>query len=171
MTRLLGLIAVLLLAVSGCGAERDAAQDPGEASSGPGAAPTQEFGYDVVALVSGSAAHGPGVRGTRPTLIADEDALAVFAEQFQGPLPSALRTQGGQALKGLGPKEALTATVVAVGCDPPTKVTVEREGGSTHVAAVPVKSTIQCLVPVTTVALVSMPEEFAPGFAQPLGAE
>ena len=168
MTRFLGLFAALLLSLSGCGSDQGSAQDPGDEPSGPGTVPTKDFSYDVVALVSGSAAHGPGVKGTRPALVSDQASLTTFAEQFQGPLPSSLKQQGGQALQDLAKGDVLTATVIAVGCEPPTEVTVENDGTSTHVAAVPVKSNIQCLVPVTTVALVSMPEEFAPGFAQPL---
>lgn len=171
MTRLLGLFAALLLAMSGCGSDQGSAQDGGDESSGPGTVPTKDFSYDVVALVSGSAAHGPGVKGTRPALLKDQAQLVEFADQFQGPLPASLKQQGGQALEALDQGEVLTATVVAVGCEPPTEVTVENDGTSTHVAAVPVESNIQCLVPVTTVALVSMPEEFSPGFAQPLAGE
>jgi hypothetical protein len=170
MTRLLGMIAALLLTMSACGSEPGSARDPGdEPSTGEPTAP--EFSYDVAGLVSGSAAHGPGVQGARPALLADQAAVSTFAAQFQGPLPASLRKEAGQALADLGPGEALTATVVAVGCEPPTKVTVDNTGGTVVIAAVPVKSTIQCLVPVTTVALVSMPEAYAQGFDQELGAK
>ena len=162
------MIAVLLVSLGGCGSDQGSGGEARDESSGPGSVPTKDFSYDVVALVSGSAAHGPGVKGARPALVDDEEALDGFARQFQGPLPASLRQQGGQALADLGQDQALTATVVAVGCEPPTKVRVTYDGGAVSVQAVPVESNIQCLVPVTTVALVSMPEEFAPGFAQPL---
>lgn len=160
MTRLLGLLAALLLTMTACGSEPDSAEDPGDGpSTGEPASP--EFSYDVVALVSGSAAHGPGLKGSRPRVLRDEAALERYAEQFQGPLPSSLKQQGGQALADLAEGDVLTATVVAVGCEPPKKVTVTNEGGTVSVQAVPVDSNIQCLVPVTTVALVSMPEAYA----------
>ena len=169
MTRLLGLIAALLLALNGCGSEQGSAQDPGNGS--PGDESTPEFSYDVVALVSGSAAHGPGAKGTRPAYLADEATLEKFADQFQGPLPASLRREGSQALEDLRQGQALTATVVAVGCEPPTEVTVTQTGGTVSIEAVPVDSTIQCLVPVTTVALVSMPEAYAQGFDRYFGSE
>lgn len=168
MTRLLGLITALLLTVSGCGSDQGSAQDPADETSGSDATP--EFSYDVVALVSGSAAHGPS-KGTRTALLADKATLERFADQFQGPLPSSLKSQGGQALADLGPGDALTATVVDVGCEPPTKVTVDQTGGTVKIAAVPVDSNIQCLVPVTTVALVSMPQAYAQGLDQDFGGE
>ncbi len=163
MTRLLGLIAALLLTVSGCGSDPGSAQDPADDTSGSEAPP--EFSYVVVALVSGSAAHGP-TKGTRTAFLADEAALERFADQFQGPLPAALKSRGGRALGNLRPGDALTATVVDVGCEPPTKLTVDQAGGTVKIAAVPVDSNIQCLVPVTTVALVSMPEAYARGLDQ-----
>ena len=170
MPRLLALIAALLLSMSACGSDQGSAQDPtDDPSSGEPTSP--EFTYDVVALVSGSAAHGPSEKGARPALLSDEAALAQYAEQFQGPLPASLKSQGGQALSDLAPGQALTATVVAVGCEPPTQVRVTHAGGTVSIAAVPVESNIQCLVPVTTVALVSMPEEYARGFRQDFGGE
>jgi hypothetical protein len=170
MPRLLALIAALLLSMSACGSDQGSAQDPtDDPSSGEPTSP--EFTYDVVVLVSGSAAHGPSEKGARPALLSDEAALAQYAEQFQGPLPASLKSQGGQALSDLAPGQALTATVVAVGCEPPTQVRATNAGGTVSIAAVPVESNIQCLVPVTTVALVSMPEEYAQGFRQDFGAE
>ena len=170
MTRLLALIAALLLSTSACGSDQGSAQDPtDEPSTGEPTSP--EFSYDVVALVSGSAAHGPSEKGARPALLSDEATLAKYAGQFQGPLPSSLKKQGGQALSDLPAGQALTATVVAVGCEPPTDVTVTNSGGTLSIQAVPVDSNIQCLVPVTTVALVSMPEEYAQGLAQVFGTE
>lgn len=160
--RLLGLLAALLIGVSACASDQGSAQDPTDDRS-TGEPTSPEFSYDVVALVSGSAAHGPGMKGSRPWLLADQDALDRYAEQFEGPLPSSLKQQGGHALADLAAGQALTATVVAVGCEPPTKVTVTSSGGTVNVRAVPVESNIQCLVPVTTVALVSMPEAYARG--------
>jgi hypothetical protein len=163
------MIAVLLLTMSACGSDPGSAQDHGDEPSSEPTSP--EFSYDVAGLVSGSAAHGPGVQGARPALLADEAAVSKYAAQFQGPLPASLRKEAGRALADLGPGDALTATVVAVGCEPPTKVTVDHTGGTVVIAAVPVKSTIQCLVPVTTVALVSMPESYARGFDQEFGTK
>ena len=157
------MIAALLVSLGGCGTDQGSAGEAGDESSGPGSVPTKDFSYDVVALVSGSAAHGPGVKGSRPTRISDEAALDRFAGQFQGPLPASLRQQGGAALAYLADGQALTATVVAVGCEPPTKVTVTHDGGALSVEAVPVESNIQCLVPVTTVALVAVPAAYAGG--------
>jgi hypothetical protein len=162
MMRLLGVIAALLLSVSACGSDPGSGQDPADDPS-TGEPTSPEFSYDVVALVSGSAAHGPGVKGSRSWFLSDQEALDRFAEQFEGPLPSSLKQQGGQALADLPPGQALTATVVAVGCEPPTKVTVTNAGGTVSVEAVPVESNIQCLVPVTTVALVSVPAAYARG--------
>lgn len=159
MMRLLGTVVALLLTLTGCGSAGGSAQGAGAQSP----AATPQLSYDVVALVSGSAARGPGVKGTRPVVVTDQAALNRYAGQFEGPLPSSLKSQGGQALADLPDGRVLTATVVAVGCEPPTTVTVTHAGGSVNVAAVPVKSNIQCLVPVTTVALVSVPSAFAAG--------
>ena len=165
MPRLLALIAALLLSMSACGSDQGSAQDPTDDPS-TGEPTSPEFTYDVVALVSGSAAHGPSEKGARPALLSDKTALAQYVDQFQGPLPASLKAQGGQALSDLASGQALTATVVAVGCEPPTQVTVTNAGGIVSIKAVPVDSHIQCLVPVTTVALVSMPEEYAQGFSR-----
>ena len=92
------MIAALLMSLGGCGSDQGSAGKADDESSGPGSVPTKDFSYDVVALVSGSAAHGPGVKGARPALVNDEQALDRFARQFQGPLPASLRRNGSTHL-------------------------------------------------------------------------
>lgn len=154
LTLLLPLVLVLLLAACGTSDGQDGADDPTTTESTDST--SSGFDYDVVALVSGSAAHGPGV-DRAPTALPDQTAVERYASQFQGGLGSAIPDKAD--LAGLAPGRVLTATVVNVGCEPPTSVQVERSGRRVEVWTPPVKSKIQCLVPVTTVALVSLPAD------------
>jgi len=54
--------------------------------------------------------------------------------------------------------EVLVGTVVGVSCQAPSEVNVEQTKSGVEITADPVKTKNQCIVPVTTVALVSVPE-------------
>lgn len=121
-----------------------------EPTPSPDRTPEQRV-LDVVAL---SAAGGT----TDPTLtpVAVPADATAYAAQFEpsarGPLRAAI--DDAQAPPGL----ELRAAVVAVGCDEPADVLLD-DGGSLGwtAQAVPSKTTVQCLVPVTFVALAAVP--------------
>jgi predicted small lipoprotein YifL len=149
MRRTLGSLVLALflpLALTACGSDRGAAKEPD--ASGPVA-------FDQVAVVSGSAAGGPGV-DPQPTVLADERAVAAYAGRFRGSLPGDLTA----AAKWAEPSsdQVLVAAVVAVGCEPPTQVHARMLRGRLTVTATPVVSRKECFAPVTSVALLLVPQ-------------
>lgn len=146
------LLALALLA--GCGEAADdpaygPGADPAASSSSPGAPAEPE----TVAILTGSDAGGEV--STQGTPLVDERAVDGFVAQFTGDgLASEVRAAYAGA--GLPEGRVLVAAVVALGCEPPTEVVVETAGDGVRISAVPVKSDRQCLVAVTTVALVAV---------------
>lgn len=118
----------------------------------PSTDPTpRERVLDVVAL---SAAGGTTDTILEPVALpADATAfVAQFEPSARGPLRAAI--DAAQAPPGL----ELQAAVVAVGCDEPADVLLDGGGSLAWMAqAVPPKTTVQCLVPVTFVALAAVP--------------
>ena len=178
VVRRVALVAVLLLA--GCGSQTGAeAPDPGASPSanatdtpttappigstrGPGSSgrgtPLED--WDPVAVFTVTNADGTvspeavGIQG-----LADVEA---FAAQFTNPAVerrlTRLVTQGD-----LMPGRSLVAAVVAIGCSAPREVTVSTLDGRLVIEAVPpAHSPPECLVAMTTVALVAVPTELAP---------
>ncbi len=181
-----GACCALLLAAVGCG-DADTATDPSRVSSGEPTptepVPTQsgasEPGAQDESDRSGSTS---GARGE--LTIADEvepgSAMIVSASDVGGEIsPRASALVDEQAVDGFlstadqrlaadvraaasgvrVPEGAtLFGAVVAVGCDTPTAITwVSTFDGIEAEAALP-KSTVQCLVPVTSVALFLVPD-------------
>ncbi|GAA0970155.1 hypothetical protein [Nocardioides aquaticus] len=165
-------LATLALLLGACGGE--GADDPSDAGGSPSpvpassSAPTpepvptpeptpstdptpRERVLDVVAL---SAAGGTTDTILEPVALpADATAfVAQFEPSARGPLRAAI--DAAQAPPGL----ELQAAVVAVGCDEPADVLLNGGGSLAWMAqAVPPKTTVQCLVPVTFVALAAVP--------------
>lgn len=134
---------VLAALLTGCGG----AGVPG--TEGPGD-PVPE--PTVVALVSGSAAGGR----VSPEAVRVEDpaALADFAARFDGHLGE--RVVAAAETADVPEGHVLFAAVVDLGCEPPDDVRVTEAADGARVTAVTEKpSGIQCLVPITTVALVT----------------
>jgi hypothetical protein len=108
----------------------------------------------TVALVSRSAAGGRV--STEPVVLDDEQAVASFTEQFRT-REARQRITRAVARADVPDGQTLVGAVVAVGCDVPPSVSVHAQDGGLTIAADPVPSPQQeCLVAVTTVALVAV---------------
>lgn len=131
--------------------------DGGAAGSGSSSgSPLQVTGdADAVAVGVVSASNAGGetspyasaLRGRRQV----RRFVAPLAPNLRGPIRQAVRTADvpeGRLLFG---------AVVAIGCDTPTGITVERTWDGYQVTAQVPKSGVQCLVPVTSVALFHVP--------------
>jgi hypothetical protein len=110
--------------------------------------------FTKVALLSMTAAGGRV--SPRATVVDDAGAATRFAAQFRG---EALgnRLQAAVRKADVPQGRTLVASVVAIGCDVPPGVTVEKVADG--VAIVPLKVTSplpECLAAVTTVALVAV---------------
>ncbi|NYG58578.1 hypothetical protein BJ980_001501 [Nocardioides daedukensis] len=183
MKRLLGplLASILALTLLGCsddGEENDAKEQSSQSPDDSGSAgesegteesprspepsdlvyPSESIGPEVdfteVALISETAAGGEVAQ--IPVILDSDQAVADFTAQFKG------RTIGQQvadAVSGakLADDEVLLGTVVALGCDEPTGVTVNKENGVTiNPVGLPAKPDKQCFAAVTTVAIVAV---------------
>jgi len=143
MPRTLGTL-VLLLVLAGCGSEPEAdVLNPDEPA------------FTQVDLLSATAAGGEVT--TQPTLLPDDAAVQEYAGQFRSDeLGGEIIAAADQADVPEG--QQLAAAVVAVGCEVPTKVVGTGEGDDLALHAVLPPSTKQCFAPITTVALVLLPE-------------
>jgi hypothetical protein len=148
MMRLLGpLAALLLLAACGSGSE------PGSAPATPTSQPDAGF---VVSdrLVSQTA--GGGAVGERATPLPDAAAVARFTDGLRPALAAKVQAAVRQTPVGRG--QRLLGQIVAVGCDVPPGVTVERD--PLRAVAQPAASAKpECFAPITTVALVVLTAE------------
>lgn len=146
MRRTLGTL-VLLLGLAGCGdddpSRGDVQTDPPE--------PT----VTQVDLLTGTAAGG-SVTST-PTMLPDDQAVLDYAAQFRND------TLGGDIVAAADTAEVpdgqqLAAAVVAVGCEVPTDVEGSYDSGSVQVVATLPPSDKKCLAPITSVALMLVPD-------------
>jgi hypothetical protein len=143
------VLAALAAALVGCGSGTD--PSGGRASDQPDVV--------VVALVSQTA--GGGQVSAKPVRLDRPAAVTRFTGQFRG---HALRTKVAGAVRRASPPDGrvLLGAVVAIGCDAPPGVRVEGTGSDLRILAKPVPSPLQeCLAPVTTVAVVSVPADAA----------
>ena len=146
MHRTLGTLA-LLLGLAACGSETTPDADILHAPP-----PVEQ-----VALLSGTAAGGE-VTST-PTRLPDDAAAQEYAARFGA---AGLRGEIVAAVKRAEVPDGrqLAAAVVAVGCDVPPRVVGTGSGDDVGVrAALPSPNTKQCFAPITTVALVLLPEQ------------
>lgn len=162
-------VVVLLLALTACGHENDsdrADQPTGSASASPSetTAPLDE--WRVLAVVSGS---NVGGRTSAPETLAEPAEQNAFLSQF-GPASSddpatrfVQRLQTAIDRADLAPDEVIVGAVVDVSCEAVEEVTVEGEGDALEITPVrSAKPSVECLVPVTSVALVAGPSDLAP---------
>ena len=150
MRHLLGILCALTLVLAGCGGE-DGGSDGGsdDRSDDRGTIEPEQ-----VVFISESAVGG-NVLSTATTIDGDQ-SIQEFAGQFEDPR-MADRIADEAARIDVPDGDELAAAVVAVACDAPTDVSVERTPAGLQVTSPPVKTDKQCLVPVTTVALVTVP--------------
>lgn len=146
MRRTLGTLLVLPVLFGllvGCGEE----ETPDEA---------QALDYEVLEIVSETAAGGTVSPELTP--LPGPDELTAFTDQFES---TAFREEVAAAVQEHEPREgfAVGAAVVAIGCDVPPGVSVEAEGDGYTVAADEVADPLpECFAPVTTVAVVEVPQ-------------
>ena len=162
MRRTLGplLLTALLTTglTAGCGSDDSTVSDQGSPStSGSGSSGSAGDGaveFDQVALVSQSAAGGRV--GERATVLDDSAAVAAFSRQFRTDAV-ANRIEAAIRKADVPDDRTVLGAVVSVGCDVPPGVTVQRVDGAIVISPMKVKSPLQeCLVAVTTVALVAV---------------
>ena len=165
MRRTLGpllLTALLTTALTaGCGSDDSTVSDQGSPdSSGSGSigsgglAGNGAVEFDEVALVSQSGAGGRV--GERATVLDDSAAVTAFTRQFRTDAV-ANRIESEIRKADVPDDQTVLGAVVSVGCDVPPGVAVQRVGGAIVITPMKVKSPLQeCLVAVTTVALVAV---------------
>jgi hypothetical protein len=169
MRPLLGLLLASALLLSGCGGGDDTAGEPTSAAtsaSSPTApssstqAPPQggtDAGATLLALISQS--NVGGEVSTTAVPLDSADAVAEFSSQFEGSQMSE-SLQQALSVATVPDGQQLMGAVIAVGCSTPGNATVTRadDGSIVVTAKGGGKSTQECLVPVTTVALVAVPQ-------------
>ena len=155
------LVSGVLLA--GCGTDDATTGTTGqetssESSPTPSATlPNGPIDFTQVALVSQSNVDVSS--SPRAVVLDSRTDVGGFDRRYTGSqMGTALSKAYGQADVPDG--EVLVGAVVDVSCQPPRDVQVEKTDQGVEVTAVAVKSKVevQCLVPVTTVALVAVPE-------------
>jgi hypothetical protein len=158
-----GLAIVLLV---GCGADQETAgpaedettSAPSDETSEPAPSETLPNGpidFTEVALVSQS--NVEGTVSPHAVVLDSEAAVGELASRFAvTPMEQALSRAYARADVPDG--DVLIGAVVAISCEAPDKLRVEKTNQGVEVTAVAKISKVQCLVPVTTVALVSVPE-------------
>jgi hypothetical protein len=162
MRRRLGpLLAGFALAaplLAGCGSSTTTAHDSSGSAAPPGPSSSSASGavdYRVVKLLSQTAAGGTVSSTLTP--LADAGDVKAFGRQFRMPAMAG-RIAAVMRSADLPSDRLLMGAVVSVGCDVPPGVDVFRQGGELSITAQEVPSPLpECLAPVTTVALVSLP--------------
>lgn len=169
--RVTAACAVLLLSAA-CGSDTGASDDPGTAtdsssetpttepgtsdqSSGAGArlpvGPTVEPGQAVVVEASNVDGH----TATRASALVDDKAVDAFLSDIDARLAADVRS-AVEAVQ-VPADSTLFGAVVSVGCDTPTAVTWVTTFDGIEVTPTVPKAGVQCLVPVTSVALFLVP--------------
>jgi len=152
----------------GCGADTTTGETADRTSSDAGGktrqpSPSESFPpgpipYTAIALVSASNAEGEV--SPHAVVLDSRKAVQEFAGQFSGSqMLQGLEKQYARA--DLPKDEVMMGAVVDVSCQAPTDIQVEKTNRGVEITASSKPSKgkeVQCLVPVTTVALVSVPE-------------
>jgi hypothetical protein len=151
MKRTLGALfaTATLLATAGCGSSSSTVDGP----AGPTAGPIT--GAHVLPLISVTG--GGGTTSTSATLLDTKAHIRAFTAQFR---PPTMAGRVNAAVKQAASSGQLVyGAVVAVGCDrPPGAVVSLDANGDVQITPEEVASPLQeCLAPVTTVALASVP--------------
>lgn len=153
MRTLSGLVLALTLLLAGCGSETPVDERADDPTPTAASSSTEgEGAYTVLALVSESDVGGEVDPEAVP--LDTPQAVADFAARFED---QRMEESISAAIAGASVPEGqvVLGAVVAIGCEPPTEVQVEVRPDGVEITAAPVKTGRQCLVPVTTVALVA----------------
>jgi hypothetical protein len=161
----LGTALLALGLLAGCGSADDTAaptddrttEQTQEPSPSPSQTPPETGPVDFTQVALISVSNAEGTMDPQAVVLDSQAAVDEFAGQFSG---SQMHTALTKAYKksDVPDGEALVAAVVGVSCQPPSELHVKQTKSGVEITADPVKTKIQCLVPVTTVALVSVPE-------------
>jgi hypothetical protein len=159
MRRTLGTLvttaALALTAGCGSGTTSSTAADPDHPSpDGPSAGPVA--GAKVLPLISQTGGGGKGV-STHAVLLDSKAQVAAFTKQFRLPgLGGRVSEAAADAARSGHP---VYGAVVAIGCDVPPGAVVELDAeGQVEITPMQVASPLpECLAPVTTVALATVP--------------
>ncbi len=167
LTVALVVVGLAIALLVGCGSnEPEAAPADQETTSAPTdetsePAPSEEtfppgpIEYTAIALVSASNAEGSVE--PRAVVLDSQKAVEQFASQFSGDqMRNALSKEYARA--DLPKDEVLLGAVVDISCEAPSDLQVEKTKRGVEITATAKASKVQCLVPVTTVALISVPE-------------
>ncbi|MGZ6754011.1 MAG: hypothetical protein ACXVEJ_11180 [Nocardioides sp.] len=159
----LTLTGTLTLALTACGGGSDGStvRDPAGSPSSSPAATDGPVDFTQVAMVSMTG--GGGRVSTRGTVLGDDAAIAAYARQFRtGAVGDQIRAKAAAA--HLPDGRSLVVAVVAIGCDVPPGVHVTAAAGGVVVTPDKVASPLpECLAPVTSIALVSVPSSAVGG--------
>jgi hypothetical protein len=158
MRRILGtlLVTAALATTAGCGsatsgstATSPSAQTPDKPSAGP------IHGAEVLPLISQTA--GGGRVSTQATLLGTRAQVAAFTAQFR--VPGLAHRVTAAAAEAARSGHLVYGAVVALGCDvPPGAVVALDANGDVQLTAEEVASPRpECLAPVTTVAVATVP--------------
>lgn len=162
MKRTLGTLLLTALLVAGCGSGQDqAVDDPSSSSDVPSTSASSEPSAPAaepttVAILPQTGAGGMTRRNA--SRLTDVASVGRFATQLgvtelSDGLVEQLRDTVRQT--DVPPGQEMYAAVVAVGCDVPAEVSVERNGdGVTIIADRTADSVPECFAPVTSVAVV-----------------
>ena len=152
MRRTLGplLLALLLTTglAAGCGSSDGTATDRSSST------PSGTVSPETIGLIGQSAAGGRV--NEHATVLDDGAAVAAFSRQFRTDAVRH-RIEGAIHTAHLASGKTVVGAVVSVGCDVPPGVEVEGTGDALTITPKKVASPLEeCLVPVTTVALVAV---------------
>jgi hypothetical protein len=162
MRRTLGtLLVTTVLAtglLSGCGSE---SEPTGTTSPSPSQAPSPDengtLEFTEVAVITETGAGGE-VDGTA-TRLTDSEAVADFSEQFENDAMET-RVRAAVADADVPDGRAVVGAVVAIGCDVPPGVSVEKTDAGLVITPLKVKDPKpECFAAMTTVALVMVDAE------------
>jgi hypothetical protein len=163
MRRTLGpLLTTLVLTVgpaSGCGDSGDSGDSGGTAADSPSSVSSSPADDGAVRSTTIDVIGLPAAGGTvdeRGTVLDDDAAVSAFAEQFRNDAAGE-RIRAAVDKADVPSGQTVVGAVVAIGCDVPRGVTVHAAGDGLAITAMKVRRPMQeCLVPVTSVALVSV---------------
>ncbi len=160
MRRTLGpllLTALLTTSLAGCGSDDSGTvSDQSGTTTGttPSGSGTDAAGSDQIALIGQSGAGGRV--DERATVLDDSAAITAFSRQFRTDAV-AHRIESEIRQADVPADQTVMGAVVSIGCDVPPGVDVEVADGRVTITPMKVESPMQeCLVAVTTVALVAV---------------
>ena len=161
IARRLGTALLALGLLAGCGSADDTAAPADDRASEqtqePSPSPSETGPVDFTQVAMISVSNADGTVDPQAVVLDSQAAVDEFAGQFSGTQMRTALTKAYQ--KADVPEgEVLAGAVVGVSCQAPSEVHVEQTKSGVEITADPVKTKNQCIVPVTTVALVSVPE-------------